>query len=90
MTLLCVQLSHKNASPTLTKLNACFQDVQQWMAFSKLELNPDKTEFNAFGSKAKHQKLSSHFPVNILRNLLQPVDIVRKLHIALDSILLTM
>ena len=65
-TQLYVYLSHKNASAALSKLNACLQEVQQWMALSKLKLNPDKTEFIIFGSTAKCRKLSTHFPVNIL------------------------
>ena len=62
-----------------TKLNACLQEVQQWMAISKLKLNPDKTEFIGFGSKVPHQKLSSHFPVSILGSLFHPADIVKNL-----------
>ena len=31
-TQLYVYLSHKNASAALSKLNACLQEVQQWMA----------------------------------------------------------
>ena len=40
-----VHLSQKNASAALIKLNACLQEVQQWMALCKLKLNPDETEF---------------------------------------------
>ena len=49
------------------------------MALSKLKLNPDKTEFIIFGSKAQCQKLSSQFLVNILGSLLHPADIVKNL-----------
>ena len=41
-TQLYINLSHKNASAALAKLNACLQDVQRWMSFSKLKLNPEK------------------------------------------------
>ena len=51
---LYVHLSHKHA---LTKLNTCLQEVQQWMALSKLKLNPDKTESIVLGSTAQRQKL---------------------------------
>ena len=44
------------------------------MTLSKLKLNPEKTEFIVFGSKAQRQKISSHFPVSILGSLLHPVD----------------
>ena len=69
-TQLYIHLSHKNASSALAKLNACLQDVQRWMSLSELKLNPEKTKFIVFGSKAQHQKISSHFPVSILGSLL--------------------
>ena len=77
-TQLYIHLSHKNASSALAKLNACLRDVQ-WMSLSKLKLNPEKTEFIVFGSKAQRQKISSHFPVSILGSLLHPFDSVRNL-----------
>ena len=49
------------------------------MSLSKLKLNPEKTEFIVFGSKAQGQKISSHFPVNIIGSLLHPIDSVRNL-----------
>ena len=52
---------------------------------SKLKLNPEKTEFIVFGSKAQHQKISSHFPVSILGSLLHPVDSVRNLGVWFDA-----
>ena len=75
-TQLYIHLSHKNASSALAKLNACLRDVQEWMSLNKLKLNPEKTEFIVFGSKAQRQKISSHFPVSILGSLLHPVDSV--------------
>ena len=55
------------------------------MSLSKLKLNPEKTEFIVFGSKAQHQKISSHFPVSILGSLLHPVDSVRNLGVWFDA-----
>ena len=78
-------ISHKNASSALAKLNACLRDVQEWMSLSKLKLNPEKTEFIVFGSKAQRQKISSHFPVSILGSLLHPVDSVRNLGVWFDA-----
>ena len=49
------------------------------MSLSKLKLNPEKTEFIIFGSKAQRQKISSHFLVSILGSLLHPVESVRNL-----------
>ena len=84
-TQLYIHLSHKNASSALAKLNACLRDVQEWMSLSKLKLNPEKTEFIVFGSKAQRQKISSHFPVSILGSLLHPVDSVRNLGVLFDA-----
>ena len=84
-TQLYIHLSHKNASSALTKLNACLHDVQEWMSLSKLKLNPEKTEFIVFGSKAQRQKIFSHFPASILGSLLHPVDSVRNLGVWFDA-----
>ena len=84
-TQLYIHLSHKNASSALAKLNGCLRDVKGWMSLSKLKLNPEKTEFIVFGSKAQHQKISSHFPVSILGSLLHPVDSVRNLGVWFDA-----
>ena len=84
-TQLYIHLSHKNASSALAKLNACLRDVQEWMSLSKLKLNPEKTEFIVFGSKAQRQKISSHFPVSILGSLLHLVDSVRNLGVWFDA-----
>ena len=84
-TWLYIPLSHKNASAALAKLNACLHDVQRWMSLSKLKLNPEKTEFIVFGSKAQRQKISSNFPVSILGSLFHPVDSVRNLDVWFDA-----
>ena len=84
-TQLYIHLSHKNASSAVAKLNACLHDVQEWMSLSKLKLNPEKTEFIIFGSKAQRLKISSHFPVSILGSLLHLVDSVRNLGVWFDA-----
>ena len=66
-------------------LNVCLQDVQRWMSLRKLKLNPEKTEFIVFGSKAQYQKISSHFPVSILGSLLHLVDSVRNQGVLFDA-----
>ena len=52
------------------------------MVFSKLKLDPDKSEFIVLGSKAQHQKLTFHFPVSILGSLTHPADIVKNLFLS--------
>ena len=59
--------------------------IQEWMSLSKLKLNPEKTEFIVFGSKAQRQKISSHFPISILGSLLHPVESVRNLAVWFDA-----
>ena len=52
---------------------------------NKLKLNLDKTEFIVFGSRSQHEKLNYSFPVNILGNLILPVDAVRNIGVWFDS-----
>ena len=84
-TQLYINLSHKNPADAFDKLNRCLQDVKEWMSTSKLKLNPDKTEFIIFGSKSQRDKLSSHFPIEILGNPLRPAESVRNLGVWFDS-----
>ena len=65
---LFVRLSHKEASSAFDKINKCLIDVKE----CKLKLNPDKTEFIIFGSNNQKDRLKTHFPVEILGNVLQP------------------
>ena len=80
-----VHLSHMNASAAFDKLNSCLQDVKEWMSASKLNLNPDKTEFILFGSKKQRERLNACFPIDILGNPLHPTESVRNLGVWLDS-----
>ena len=50
-----------------------------------VKLNPEKTEFIIFDSKAQCQKISSNFPVSILGSLLHPVGSVRNLGVWFDA-----
>ena len=84
-TQLYVHLTHKNAASALDKLSHCLKDVKRWLSTNKLKLNPDKTEFIVFGSKSHREKLNHSFPVNILGNLISPVDAVRNLGVWFDS-----
>ena len=49
-----------------------FKSVQDWLAASKLKLNPDKTEFIIFGSPAQQASLPTVYLVENLGNLLHP------------------
>ena len=61
------------------KLSHCLDDVKRWCSTNKLKINPDKTKFIVFGSKSQCRRLNQSFPVNILGNLISPVDAVWEL-----------
>ena len=83
-TQLYMHLTHKNVALAPDKLSHCLDDIQRWF-LNKLKLNLDKTEFIVFGSKSQHAKLNHSFPVNILGNLISPVDAVRYFGVWFDS-----
>ena len=83
-TQLYVHLTLKNVVLALDKLSRCLEDVKRWLSTNKLKLNPDKTEFLVFGYKSQHEKLNHSFQVNILGNLISPVDAVRNLGVWFD------
>ena len=85
-TQLYVYLTHKNVASALDKLSSCLENVKRWLSTNKLKLNPDKTEFIVFGSKSQHEKINHSLPVNILGNVLSPVDAVRVLGVCLIKI----
>ena len=64
----------ENASTSIPQLQNCLKLVQDWMAASKLKLNPSKTEFILIGSANQRKLLSALFPINILGNKLSPVE----------------
>ena len=80
-----VGVSHTNFSTSITQLQDCLSAVQTWMAENRLKLNPDKTEFTLIGTKQNKEKLSSHLPVDILGNRLNPSTKVKNLGVIFDS-----
>ena len=80
-----MHLTHKNVASALDKLSHCLEDVKRWLSTNKLKLNPDKTELIVFGSKSPREKLNHSFPVNILSNIISPVDAVRNLGVWFNS-----
>ena len=83
-TQLYVHLTHKIVASALEKLSWCLEDVKRWLSTNKLKINPDKNEFIVCGS-AQREKLNHSFPVNILINLISPVDAVKNLGVWFDS-----
>ena len=80
-----IHLSQKNVYAAFENLNRCLDNVIEWMSTSKLKLNPDKTEFNIFGSKRQRDKLNACFPIDILGNSLCPADSVKNRGVWFDS-----
>ena len=80
-----MHLTYKNVASALDKLSRCLEDVKRCLTTNKLKLNPDKTELIVLGSKSQREKLNHSFPVNILGNLISPVDAVRNLVVWFDS-----
>ena len=70
------------SSSAITEPQKCLGSVQDWMAASKLKLNPEKREFIIF---ARQASLSHVYPVYILGNLHHPSSGVCKLGVLFDS-----
>ena len=80
-----VTITPENVTTAIPEIQSCLESVQSWMDYSKLKLNPDKTEFIVFGSKVLCNKLSHIFPVNNIGNISSPSDKVRNLAVIFDS-----
>ena len=76
---LYVHLTHKNVAQTFDRLRNCLDNIKKWLTANKLKLNPDKTEFILLGSRTVCSKFNEIFPVNIIGNLVSPVEVVRNL-----------
>ena len=61
-----VAITPKHASAAVPELQECLRSVHDWMAASKLKLNPDKTQFIIFGTPDERDSLSPFYPVDIL------------------------
>ena len=74
-TQLYITISPTNFSHSIQTPMNCLNDNQNFMITNKLNLNPDKTEFNLIGSKNNHKQLLPHFPINILGNQVSPQSV---------------
>ena len=54
-----VGITTENASTSIPQLQNFLKSVQDWMAASRLKLNPSKTEFILFGSADQRKLLSA-------------------------------
>ena len=80
-----MHLSLKNTSAAFEQLNRCLNDVKDCISSSKLNLNPEQTEFITFGSKRQRDKLKACFPIDILGSYLCPIESVKNLDVWVNS-----
>ena len=80
-----IKLTPENASSETGELQNCLSHIKTWMTNNKLKLNPNKTEFMPFGSPSQRKTLQSIFPVNILENMISPVESAKNLGIIFDA-----
>ena len=82
-----ISLTGDTATESLKMLQSCITGVSAWMAQSKLELNPSKTEF-LIGSKSQREKFINLFPLAVLYNEMNPADSARNLGVFLTVVLI--
>ena len=84
-----MSLSVSNAEESsLEKLQHCVIAVSAWMTgstWSKLKLNPSKTEFLLIGTKLKREQILNIFPCLILVEDTNPSASVKNLGVVFDS-----
>ena len=80
-----VSLNAQNGPEALKALSDCLVDIEQWMHYTKLKLNPDKTEFLLVGSKLQRDKVKDLFPINLLGNDTTPSSLVKNLGVVFDA-----
>jgi hypothetical protein len=75
---------NSNWASTLTQIENCISDVNEWMNHNFLKLNQDKTEFIIFKPRQRHL-LPNNYCLNISDCSLTPATHVKNLGVFLDS-----
>lgn len=73
---------------TVDRLQQCVAEIHRWCSSKRLQMNPQKTEFIWFGSRANLQKLAAlpgMSSMTVTRDIVQGVGAVRDLGVTLDS-----
>ena len=68
----------------ISKLEACIEDIRDWMTHNLLKLNEDKTEFIVFGTRQQLEKVDT-IAVKIGTETITPTDMVRNLGYFMDK-----
>ena len=80
-----LEVDSRNFDSSITKLTNCLEAIQTWMGNNKLKFYPDKTEFIVIGDDQIRSSLESSFPVSLLGNIMEPVELVKNLGVVLDA-----
>ena len=80
-----LELDSRNFNSSITELTNGLEAVQIWMGNNKLKLNPDKMEFIVIGDDQIRSCLKSSFPVSLLGNIMEPIELVKNLGVILDA-----
>ena len=80
-----ISLTGDTATESLKMFKSCITGVSAWMAQSKLELNPSKTDFLLIDSKSQREKFINLFLLAVLDNEMNPADSARNLGVFFDS-----
>ena len=77
-----------NAELTVDRLQQCVAEIHGWCSSRRLQMNPKKTEFIWFGSRANLEKLAASTATSSLtvsRDVVQRANAFRDLGVILDS-----
>ena len=85
-TQLTAHLTITDIPSTVTSLQNCIGDIQDWCNSRRLQLNPTKTELIWFGSRTNLKKIADlDLNLYIGPAIIKPVTVVRDLGVYLDS-----
>jgi len=80
-----------NAESTVDRLQQCVAEIHRWCSSRRLQMNPKKTEFIWFGSRANLENLAARTGTSSLTvtcDVVQRANTVRDLGVTLDTELL--
>ena len=77
-----------NAESTDDRLQHCVAEIHRWCSSRRLQMNPKKTEFIWFGSRANLENLAARTgtsSLTVTRDVVQRANTVRDLGVTLDT-----
>lgn len=76
---------HSEVSLATIKLEVCISEIEKWLSFNQLMMNPEKTEFIILGKKATIKKLPTTLSLQIGNTTIPPNTTVRNLGFIIDT-----